>query len=236
MESFYKKIIVALDHDDLSNIKHIVSTLKGKVGAFKIGKQAFTSLGPSVVHWIQDQGENVFLDLKFHDIPNTVAKACGAAAKMGVFMLNVHASGGAVMMSKAASLLDEIRMSGEPVPILLGVTVLTSLSSSELSEEISCKRSLEEQVIHLAQLAKKSGLQGVVASPLEIGLIRKACGSDFKIVTPGVRPSWFGKDDQKRTMTPKEACDLGADYVVIGRPITSAKDPLDAVERLFQER
>ncbi len=231
MKSLADCIIVALDVDTMKQVQDLVLDLKGLVGTFKVGKQLFTALGPSVLEWIHSQGEKVFLDLKFHDIPNTVAQACRVSVEKGVFMLNVHASGGSAMMNQAA---EAVQQSGSNC-LLIGVTVLTSLSEQELAEDVSCRLSLKNQVVHLAQLAQKNGLQGVVASPHEIALIRQACGESFIIVTPGVRPSWAGRDDQTRVMTPGEALTAGADYVVIGRPITQANNPKAAIKRIFEE-
>ena len=229
------KIILALDFDDRTDVERLVSLLKDDVVAFKVGKQLFTTYGPEIVTWIQAQGAKVFLDLKFHDIPNTVAKASGAATDLGVFIFNVHCSGGREMMIAAK---EESRVRSQNLlglrPFVLGVTVLTSMSETSLKKDLNCEMSLKDQVLHLALLAQGSALDGVVASSEEITLIREACGPDFLIVTPGVRPTWATKDDQERVMTPQEAIDLGADYIVIGRPVMQADDPKDALSRLWE--
>ena len=231
-----ESLILALDVETMQGAEGLVNLLRGRVGAFKVGLQLFTANGPAAVRAIQEKGEKVFLDLKFHDIPNTVAQAVTQACKLGVFMLNVHASGGSEMMkaaSKAAKNLSPARNSSRP--ILLAVTVLTSLNESILGEELSIQRPLREQVVHLAWMAQESGLDGVVASPQEIREIRAACGKDFLIVTPGVRPSWAAAGDQKRIMTPREAIEAGADYIVVGRPILAAPDPVVAASRIIEE-
>jgi len=231
-----ERLILALDVETAQGAEGLVNLLRGRVGAFKVGIQLFTANGPAVVRAIQEKGEKVFLDLKFHDIPNTVAQAVTQACKLGVFMLNLHASGGSEMMkaaAKAAKSLSPDRNSSRP--ILLAVTVLTSLNESILGEELSIQRSLREQVVHLAWMAQESGLDGVVASPQEIREIRAACGKDFLIVTPGVRPSWAAAGDQKRIMTPREAIEAGADYIVVGRPILAAPDPAVAASRIIEE-
>jgi orotidine-5'-phosphate decarboxylase len=231
-----ERLILALDVETVQGAEGLVNLLRGRVGAFKVGIQLFTANGPAVVRAIQEKGEKVFLDLKFHDIPNTVAQAVTQACKLGVFMLNLHASGGSEMMkaaAKAAKNLSPARNSSRP--ILLAVTVLTSLNESILGEELSIQRPLREQVVHLAWMAQESGLDGVVASPQEIREIRAACGKDFLIVTPGVRPSWAAAGDQKRIMTPREAIEAGADYIVVGRPILAATDPAVAASRIIEE-
>ena len=227
-------IIVALDTDNFLNVKNIVKELKGSVAAFKVGKELFTALGPSVVSWIREQDEQVFLDLKFHDIPNTVAQACTVAAQLEVFLLNVHASGGKKMLEAAKMAVAQVNETRSFKTKLLAVTVLTSMSNLELKQELACSLSIEEQVISLAKLSKSSLLDGIVASPLEITSLRKACGNDFLIVTPGVRPLFADKNDQQRVLSPEEAISKGADYLVIGRPITKSKDPLKSVVKIHK--
>lgn len=227
------RLIVALDVPDARGAEKLMDRLSGTVKVFKVGKELFTAEGPAIVRAVQSRGYKVFLDLKYHDIPNTVAGACEAAAKLGVYMMNVHASGGSAMMSKAAEALRKVSGNG-PKPILLGVTVLTSLSDADL-KEIGYSGSARSQVEHLADLARRSGLDGVVASPLEIQAVRQKCGKDFVIVTPGVRPTWADAGDQKRVLTPAEAIQAGADYIVIGRPITQADDPSEAARRILRE-
>jgi orotidine-5'-phosphate decarboxylase len=229
------RLIFALDVDSLATATDWVRRLQGKVGLFKVGKQLFTRCGPDVVRMIRDQGGEVFLDLKFHDIPNTVAKAAIEACRLGVRMFNVHALGGRAMMARAAAAMGECAASaGDRRPLLLGVTILTSADDCCL-REVGIERPVAEMVPLLAGLARQAGLDGVVASPREVGLIRRVCGRDFVIVTPGVRPSWAVADDQRRIMTPGEALAVGADYLVVGRPIAAAADPVAAAERIVAE-
>ncbi len=230
-----EKLIVALDVPGLNDAEKLVKSLSTSVKIFKVGKELFTSAGSEVVKMIHSHRAKVFLDLKFHDIPNTVAGACAAATRLGVFMMNVHASGGSTMMKAAAEAVKKTAKGlNYPEPILIGVTVLTSMAQSDLVE-IGVQKELPIQVKDLAVLAKSAGLGGVVASPLEIETIRKATGKDFVIVTPGVRPEWASTGDQKRVMTPKEAVQKGADFIVVGRPITADKDPLNAAKRILDE-
>lgn len=228
----FSKLCLALDVDSFDEAKIIIDELHDCVGVFKIGKQLFTKVGPKIVDYVQNKKSRVFLDLKFHDIPNTVSKASEAAARMGVCMFNVHATGGSEMMRAA---LEGIRNSGNLKTIVLGVTVLTSISENILKNEMHVTENLEDHVTHLAKLAKKSGLSGVVASPQEIRIIRQTCGENFIILTPGVRPDWAGQDDQKRVMTPREAIQAGADFIVIGRPILKATDRREAAEKIIKE-
>ena len=230
------KIIVALDVSTAGEALSIVNELKGSVGAFKVGLQLFTSAGPDFVRKLVHVGSRVFFDLKYHDIPNTVAKASVEAARLGVWMFNVHASGGSEMMRQASNEVDEAcEREGIDRPLIIAVTVLTSSSSGTLSE-VGVQNETQTQVLKLAELTAKCGLDGVVASPLEIERIRTRIASDkFVIVTPGIRPASATKDDQKRVMTPAEAVHVGADHLVIGRPITGAPDRLRAVEKILEE-
>jgi len=231
-----EKLILALDVETQREAEEFVDLLRGKVGAFKVGAELFAANGPAVVQMIQDKGEKVFLDLKFHDIPNTVAKAVTQACKLGVFMLNLHASGGLEMMRAATAAAQKASADSRGSrPYLLGVTVLTSLNEAILKEELAIHRSLREQVVRLAEMARDAGLDGVVASPQEIHEIRAACGNGFLIVTPGVRPTWAAAGDQKRIMTPKEAIQAGANYIVVGRPILASPDPVAAVDQILEE-
>jgi orotidine-5'-phosphate decarboxylase len=231
-EQAHDKIIFALDVHGLADIDRWAAELAGHVGMFKVGKELFTSCGPEAVRTVQRHGGRVFLDLKYHDIPNTVAKAMVEAARLGVQLANLHALGGAEMMATAA---DAVRKEfGDERPRLLAVTILTS-STVETLRQVGIERPVEEMVVRLARLAKDSGMDGVVASPLELGPIRAACGPDFLIVTPGVRPSFSNLDDQKRVMTPAEAVSAGADYLVIGRPIAKAGDPVAATRMIVDE-
>ena len=227
-----KKIIFALDVHGLAEIDRFAEMLSGKVGMFKVGKELFTSCGLEAVKAVQRHGGEVFLDLKYHDIPNTVAKAMLEAARLGVQLANLHALGGLEMMETAASAVR--KEFGDERPRLLAVTILTS-STVETLRQVGIEHTVQDMVVRLARLAKEAGMDGVVASPLEIGLIRDACGPDFLIVTPGVRPSFAAVDDQKRIMTPAEAVKAGADYLVIGRPIAKAADPAAAAEMIVNE-
>ncbi len=228
-----ERIIVALDTKEEATALEWIETLHEHVGAFKIGLELFLSTGPRFVRQITSQGARVFLDLKFHDIPNTVKGAVSAATQLGVWMLNVHASGGGAMIQAAA---DAIKASNlEDPPILLGVTMLTSIDSDTM-KAIGVEASIEEQVIRLARLAQQNGAKGVVASAHEARAIKQACGRKFVVVTPGVRPAFAQKqDDQKRKATPAKAIQNGADYLVIGRPITQANDMIDAARRIAEE-
>jgi len=225
-----KPIVVALDFDNQKQTLELVERLDPARCRLKIGKELFTSEGPQLVEAIQNKGFDVFLDLKFHDIPNTCAKAVAAAAKLGVWMVNVHASGGERMMVAAREALEAFQQK----PLLIGVTVLTSMEQSDLAG-IGLNIDPQEQVKRLAQLTKKSGLDGVVCSAQEAVMLKELCGKEFKLVTPGIRPSFAAVGDQKRIMTPKQAIEAGVDYMVIGRPITQAEDPIKALELIEQE-
>jgi orotidine-5'-phosphate decarboxylase len=226
-------ILVALDVESAAKAIALANELRGAVGGFKIGKQLFTAAGPDMVRELTSRGDQVFLDLKFHDIPNTVAGAVQSAVATGAWMVNVHASGGSAMMKAAAEAARNTAGAlGRPRPLVIAVTVLTSMDNEGLAE-IGIARPMLDQVVHLAALAQASGLDGVVASPQEVRAIRAACGSDFQIVTPGIRPAdQQGKDDQARTLTPAQAIAAGSSYLVIGRPITAAPDPRKAAEAI----
>lgn len=235
MNSAKQRLIFALDVDNLEDARNWVAKLQGQVGVFKIGKQLFTRCGPEVVRLVQDGGCDVFLDLKYHDIPNTVAMAGLEAQRLGVRMFNVHALGGFEMMAKLVAEIDRVCPRGNPDrPILLAVTILTS-STEETLRRVGIDRPIQVMVPKLARLAKDAGMDGVVASPKEVGLIRDACGDGFLIVTPGVRPAFASQDDQKRVTTPGDALRSGADYLVIGRPISAAADPALAADMILQE-
>ncbi|NIS63394.1 MAG: orotidine-5'-phosphate decarboxylase [Proteobacteria bacterium] len=230
-----KRLIFALDVEHFSEAQKLVGLLKGHVGLFKVGKQLFTHSGPKIIDMIRRKGERTFLDLKFHDIPHTVAKAAEEAAKLNTAMFTIHSMGGHEMMKGAVeSSRNLAKQLNIPEPLILAVTILTSMDQSIL-EEVGIKAPLEQQVVRLATLAKRAGVHGVVASPREIGLIRDHCGAHFLIVTPGVRPAFLAKDDQKRTLTPAEAIRAGADYIVVGRPIKDALDPVKAADEIVEE-
>jgi len=230
------RIVLALDLDSDREALAVVDELAGSVGMFKVGHQLFTAYGPDIVRRIVGKDGRVFLDLKYHDIPNTVAKASAEAVKLGVTLFNVHALGGADMMKAAVvSARETAEALGRPVPIMLAVTVLTSMDEQSLRRELKITRSLPRQVSHLARMAQRCGMHGVVASPQEIELLRRAVKQPFVVLTPGVRPEWAAKDDQKRIMTPAEAVGLGADYIVVGRPVLKAKDRKEAVEKIIEE-
>ena len=229
-----QKIILPLDVDTADKAIALVELLKDDVGAFKVGLELVNAAGLGVFDAVRAAGgKRIFYDSKFHDIPNTVAGASRAAARLGVWMFNVHCSGGVAMMkaAKGAAVEESARLGVEP-PLVIGVTVLTSIDQQVLSDEMRVSGTVADQVVHLAKLAKEAGLDGVVASPHEIELIRAACGPGFLIVTPGVRPAGADIGDQKRVMTPKEAVDKSADYLVIGRPITKADDPRAAARAI----
>jgi orotidine-5'-phosphate decarboxylase len=227
------QLLVALDVDSGARAVALATSLRDIAGGFKIGSRLFTLEGPGLVRRLVDSGVHVFLDLKFHDIPNTVAQAVEAAVFTGAWMVNVHASGGGPMMQAAA---DAAPRAGRPRPIVIGVTVLTSMDEATL-EAVGVQRPLLDHVTTLARMAKTAGLDGVVASPQETASIRAACGPDFAIVTPGIRGAAAGddKNDQARTMGPAEAIRAGATYIVVGRPIIGATDPRGAAERIVQE-
>jgi orotidine-5'-phosphate decarboxylase len=239
------QLLIALDVESAAKALALADSLRGVAGGFKIGSQLFTSQGPTVVRALAERGDRIFLDLKFHDIPNTVAGAVAAATSLGVWMLNVHASGGTRMMQAARDAARETasRAGGAP-PLVIAVTVLTSINAAALAE-IGVGRempdsmdALRDHVVRLAQLADAAGLDGVVASPQETAVIRRRCRPDFAIVTPGIRGGGAAsavKDDQERTMGPAAAVAAGASYIVVGRPITAAADPRAAAEAIAAE-
>ena len=232
----HERILVALDTDDVKTATTLARKLKGLVGGVKIGKEFFTANGPQGAKKVAALGMPLFLDLKFHDIPNTVAQAVRAATALGPLMLNVHTGGGPAMMTAAAKAArSAAKEFNVPRPWVLGVTVLTSLSADDLAATGVRRGSVQSQVLRLAELAQDCKLDGVVCSPKEVTALRKALGKKFKLVVPGIRPTWASSDDQKRIMTPAKAIACGADYLVIGRAITSAKDPLEAAKRIVDE-
>ena len=226
-------IIVALDVPRLDAALELAEQLAPVVGAFKVGKELFTSAGPEVVRSLRAMGASVFLDLKFHDSPNTVAKAVEAAVQLDVQMLTIHACGGMAMMRAAERAAQEsAQRLGQPAPLVLGVTVLTSMDGNDLAE-IGVEADVAKQVERLARLAAKAGLRGLVCSPLEIAALRQLIPAGMQLVTPGIRPAGSGADDQKRTLTPEEAIAGGANWLVIGRPIYAAEDPRAAAEQIL---
>jgi orotidine-5'-phosphate decarboxylase len=230
-----EKIIFALDVEHFSEAQRWVNLLKDHIGMFKVGKQLFTHAGPKVIDMIRKKGQKVFLDLKYHDIPNTVAKAGEEATKLEVSMFNLHALGGLEMMKKTVEASKAAAKDlGIPRPLILAITVLTSMDEEGI-KEVGIHGPISEEVGRLASLSMKAGIDGVVASPKEIGIIRDRCGEKFLIVTPGIRHPSEKKDDQKRTLSPREAISAGADYLVIGRPIKEAKDPLEAVQKIIED-
>ena len=231
------KLLVALDVESGDRAMQLVTALRGLAGGFKIGNRLFTSDGPALVRGIAGSGSRVFLDLKYHDIPNTVGQAVEAAVATGAWMINVHASGGTAMMQAAARAARETSAKlGRAAPLMIAVTVLTSMDQDAL-RAVGVQRPLIDQVIALARLTQQAGLQGVVASAQETAAIRQACGPDFQIVTPGIRGASAGteRNDQSRTMGPAEAIKAGASYIVVGRPIIAAQDPRAAAEAIVEE-
>jgi orotidine-5'-phosphate decarboxylase len=219
------KIVVALDFDQIHKAEAFIDKLDPELCRLKVGKEMFTHFGPSFVTGLVAKNYDVFLDLKFHDIPNTVAKACQAAADLGVWMVNVHASGGPKMMEFARESLDKYSVNR---PLLIAVTVLTSMDQQQLAA-IGIDCTAEEQVLKLAKLTHNCGLDGVVCSAQESSLLKSSITKDFKLITPGIRPEGSDKGDQIRVMTPKQAIHAGSDYLVIGRPITQSADPLNTL-------
>ena len=225
------KIIVALDYPSAQPALDIAGRLDPALCRVKVGKELFTAAGPALVETLVARGFGVFLDLKFHDIPNTVASACKAAARLGVWMMNVHASGGCAMMQAAREALADLP---QRPPKLIAVTVLTSMAQSDLAD-IGMQGSAADVVLRLARLAQSAGLDGVVCSAQEAHALRVACGAGFNLVAPGIRLLDAAQDDQKRVMTPRAAIAAGADYLVIGRPITQAADPIATLQRIQRE-
>jgi len=224
------KVVVALDFENKADALAFVEKIKPSDCRLKIGKEMFTHFGPEFVKQLVEQGFDVFLDLKFHDIPNTVAKAVKAAADLGVWMVNVHASGGRQMMLKAKEALEPYK---ENAPLLIAVTVLTSMAEEDL-QEIGITKAPADHVLSLAKLTKDCGLDGVVCSAWEADSLKSTLGKQFKLITPGIRPAGSNQDDQKRIMTPIEAINVGVDYLVIGRPITKASDPHHVLSTINQ--
>ncbi len=228
-------LIVALDFDSKEKAIKLVKELGDSVKYYKVGLELFSRAGIDVVREISSMGKKVFLDLKYHDIPNTVKSAARVAVEAGVFMYNLHALGGFELMREVAEFnreyAEKLRVER---PLLIAVTVLTSMKEEDL-REVGIEKPLNEEVLRLAELAKRAGLDGVVCSAKEVRLIKNNLGEDFITVTPGIRPLWAAKDDQKRVVTPKMAKELGTDFIVVGRPITRAENPKEAAERILEE-
>jgi orotidine-5'-phosphate decarboxylase len=230
-----ERLVLALDVDDGETALGLVERLKEYVGIFKVGMQLFTREGPEIIRRIRERGSKVFYDAKYHDISTTVSRAGRMAVGLGVHIYNVHTLGGYEMMSETVQATHrEAEKLRREKPLILGVTVLTHMNQ-EILKEVGIERGLEEEVIHLAKLAQRAGLEGVVSSPREIRAIREACGDDFLILTPGIRPLWAEENDQRRRMTPGEAIKSGADFLVVGRPVLQARDPVEAAQRILKE-
>lgn len=227
----HERIVLPLDVATGDQAVALAEQLAGEVGAMKVGLELFNAEGPSIFPRLAATGAKIFYDAKLLDIPNTVAGAILTAGRHDLWMINLHATGGAAMMTAAVSAVGEL----DHRPLLIGVTVLTSIDSRALNEELGVPYSPADQAVRLAEMTQSCGLDGVVASPLEAAAIREACGSDFLIVTPGVRPAWAAANDQRRFTTPAQAVANGSDYLVIGRPITRAEDPVAAARRIAEE-
>lgn len=229
------KLIVALDVAELESARRLVDRLRGIATHFKVGSELFTACGPAAVELVQKAGAKVFLDLKFHDIPNTVARAAQAATRLGVWMFNLHVQGGSTMLRETlAAVREEAKRAGRPRPLVVGVAMLTSMAEKDLAD-LGIRKTMKDQVLYLAQLAQKAGLDGIVASAQETQVLRFACGPEFVIVTPGIRPAGAGWGDQQRVETPAVALKAGATYLVVGRPITEAADPAASAQMIVQE-
>lgn len=228
------RMIVALDFPEVEQARKCVRDLIGIATYLKVGMELYYHAGPEFIHELKEQGFKVFLDLKLHDIPNTVKGAARSITRLGVDMFNVHASGGLKMMEAALEGMEQGRSAGQSRPLLIAVTVLTSMDQRTLNEETNVNSTVEDQVLHLAALTKRAGLDGVVSSPLEVPRIKEVVGDSFITVTPGIRPAGVGEMDQKRVTTPEQAIQLGTDYMVIGRAITQAELPGEAFERIYK--
>jgi len=221
-----ERTILALDFQTIGEVEQCLSQLEGQIRYVKVGMELFYAAGPEVIYSLKEQGLRIFLDIKTHDIPNTAKGAMKSLARLGVDMINVHAAGGKAMMAAAREGLEEGTPAGSPRPLLIGVTMLTSTSQTVMNQELGIPGTVEEAVLQYAALTKEAGLDGVVASPLEVPMIKKVAGGSFLTVTPGIRPKGAETGDQSRITTPEEAFDLGSDYIVIGRAVTAARDPL----------
>ena len=230
-----ERLIVALDQTSRHEAERMVECLSGTVSFFKVGPALFLPCGPSIIEYLKSRNLKVFLDLKLHDIPNTVVRAAETIIKMGVDIFNIHASGGFEMMSKTVEAVDRSSGGGSTRPLVFAVTVLTSLKDDFMREVMGSGRAVQEQVTRLARLAKEAGCDGVVASAWEIEPVKQECGSDFLVLTPGIRPRGSEGGDQKRTKTPAEAIEAGSDFIVVGRPITQADDPRQSALEILKE-
>lgn len=231
-----ERLIIALDVDNRDRALELVRNLAPHVGMFKVGMELFYACGPEIISSIRELGSKVFIDLKLHDIPNTVSRAIKVLTRYGPSIINVHAAGGAEMMKAAAGAARvEAALQGIERPLVIAVTVLTSLGRKELNEQLGIRGTIEERVTYWAEMAKNSGLDGVVASAREAGAIKNACGDSFVIVTPGIRPAGAAAGDQKRIVTPAQAVKNGSTYLVVGRPVTGARDPVMAARRITGE-
>jgi|TARA_R110000803_G_scaffold42697_1_gene91460 orotidine-5'-phosphate decarboxylase len=229
------RIFCAIDTTDLDHAIDLASKLSGVIGGAKLGKEFFAAHGPQGVQAVAKVGMPIFLDVKYHDIPNTVAGAIRAVTPMGLKIVNVHAAGGIEMMKRAGEAARETAAkAGVDAPWVIAVTILTSMDQHDL-DDVGLKGPIDERVVKLAELTQKAGLDGVVCSAREITSVRAACGPDFKLITPGIRPAWAASNDQKRVVTPADAVAMGSDVLVIGRPITKADDPVDAARRIVAE-
>jgi orotidine-5'-phosphate decarboxylase len=234
-ENVKDRIIVALDFDSEEKALSLVKEIKDKVGVFKVGKELFTACGPDIIKKINEMGGKVFLDLKFHDIPNTVAKAVSAATKHGVYMMTLHTLGGSEMLEKAAETAKETsKKLSIPKPILLGVSILTSHNAQSI-HEIGLNGEVEDNVKNLVKMAEKSGINAIVCSPKEVEMLRREFGQDLILVTPGIRPKWAASNDQKRISTPSDAIKSGSTFIVIGRPISASENPKEACDKIIDE-
>lgn len=231
-----EKIVLALDVDNLEQAKELVLELKDYVGVFKVGLQFYTANGSEVFEFMKKEKVKFFFDVKLMDIPNTVAKASENIVRSGASFFNIHTLGGAEMMKASSDAAKKAaKESNQDSPFVLGVTILSSINDEILNNQLKIPHSSNDYVIELAKLAQQSGLDGVVASVWEAKAIKQACGDEFKVLCPGIRPEWSSKDDQKRLATPKTAIEQGADYLVIGRAVTNAKDRLDAMNKIYEE-
>ena len=235
-EKIKEKIVLALDVETLEDAKELVDTLNPYVGTFKVGLQLYSGFGNEIIDYIKNKNSNFFLDVKLMDIPNTVKKASENIVARGANFFNVHALGGFEMMKQAKEgALSAAQKANKKPPLILAVTVLTSIAQDVLNNEIKINANVKELAINLAKLAKLAGLDGVVASVHELRAIKEACGADFKVLCPGIRPLWSLKNDQQRIATPKEAILNGADYLVIGRAVTAAENKIEAMQKIYDE-